>query len=257
MFFTWLKHRKRRRLLAQPFPDEWANILEHNVHHYRHMNADERQKLQRLVQVFVGEKYWEGCNGLTITTEIQVTVAGHACLLLLGFDGEAFDRLQTVLVYPDAYVAQDIQQGPGGVETQSAVPRYGETRYAGPIVLSWKEVQAAGRDVDGRQNLVLHEFAHYLDMQSYEFNGTPDLQDSGLMRTWHEVMTAEYHNLVRDVEYGQATLLDYYGATNPAEFFAVATECFFEQPQQLADQHGQLYDVLRNFYQQDPAVRNV
>jgi Mlc titration factor MtfA (ptsG expression regulator) len=133
--------------------------------------------------------------------------------------------------------------------------RLGEAWHHGPIILSWPEVLAGARHDGDGTNVVLHEFAHYLDSQDHDFNGTPPLDDREQYRTWHDVMTAEYDRLVRKAERGVPTLLDQYGATNEAEFFAVATECFFEQPVKMAERYARLYDVLRQYYRQDPASR--
>ena len=254
MIFSWLRQRRRKRLLARPFPAEWADILRQNVAVYCRLSADERARLGQRIQVFVAEKYWEGCNGLEITDEIKVTIAGQACLLVLGLDGEYFDRLVTVLVYPSEYVATETTHGPGGVVTESTDPRLGETWHRGPVILSWPSVLAGGRVADDGDNVVLHEFAHFLDTQDYGFDGTPPLEDSGQYRTWQEVMTAEYNQLVKRSRKGRPTLLDHYGAKNEAEFFAVATEHFFEQPIDMQTLHPQLYETLRLFYRQDPAA---
>ena len=255
MIFSWLRSRRRKRILAQPFPAEWEQILRQNVAQYEWLNDAEGEKLKRCVQICVAEKSWEGCNGLEITDEIKVTIAGQACLLVLGFEEEYFDRLQTVLVYPDTYVAQETTRGPAGVVTETDMPRLGETWFRGPVIVSWASVQTVDRPADEGHNVVLHEFAHYLDMQSELVDGTPLLEDAQHYQTWHEVMTDEYNRLVSDAQAGRATLLDHYGATNAAEFFAVATECFFEQPKQMASQHQHLYELLKRHYRQDPAAR--
>jgi MtfA peptidase len=254
MIFHWIKRRRRKKILAQPFPEEWEPILQRNVRHYGWLDEADRAKLRRAVQIFVAETYWEGCGGLTITTEMQVTIAGHACLLVLGFEDDYFDRLQTVLVYPDAYIARQEEINSAGVVSVDLCPRLGETWSRGPVILAWDSVQAAGTAQD-RGNVVLHEFAHFLDVQDEGFDGTPPLRSPEQYRVWNEVMSAEYEQLVRQSERGRATLLDDYGAQNEAEFFAVATECFFEQPAAMQRLHPHLYQLLADFYRQDPAGR--
>jgi hypothetical protein len=133
--------------------------------------------------------------------------------------------------------------------------RLGEAHYRGPVVLSWAEVLSEGRAPARGHNLVIHEFAHQLDFLDGVVNGTPPLKDEAQSRRWHDVMTAEYQRLIRESANGQATVLDQYGATNEAEFFAVATECFFDQPVGLKHRHLQLYELLREYFQQDPAAR--
>jgi len=254
MVFSWLRRRRRTKILSGPFPHAWCETLQKNVCHSALLSDSEANKLRQRMQIVIAEKYWEGCNGLEMTDEIKVTIAGLACVLLVGFDDEYFDRLQSVLVYPDTYVAKEVTQGPGGLVIESDVPRLGETWHAGPVILSWDSVLSAGRRLDGH-NVVLHEFAHYLDMQSNIFDGTPPLESAEQYRTWDDVMSAEYHKLVRQTQAGERTLLDHYGATNVAEFFAVATECFFETPLQMIERHARLYELLQTYYKQDPAAR--
>ncbi len=255
MIMTWWRNWRRRRILARPFPAEWEALLQRFVWHYPRLSDDERQKLRQLVQVFVNEKYWEGCKGLLVDDAMRVTIAGHACLLTLGFGGLFLDEPQTVLIYPDQYVAEGKTHLPGGVVTETLGVRLGEAWQRGPVILSWSSIQ---RDVahphDGH-NVVLHEFAHVLDMLNFHVDGTPPLKDSGEYSNWNDVMVAEYHRLIDDTQRGRATLLDEYGATSPVEFFAVATECFFEQPLLLQNRHARLYNLLRDFYRQDTAAR--
>lgn len=218
------------------------------------------------MQVFVHEKYWEGCNGLEVTDEMRVTIAGHACLMLLGFDEWCFDNLQTVLIYPDEYFARETTHLPGGVVAESMSMRLGEAWERGPVILAWSSVlrdihppqspRRGRRSGTGRgQNVVLHEFAHVLDMQDLDADGTPPLASAGQYDDWQEVMTAEYNRLLADTERGRPTLLDEYGTVNPAEFFAVATECFFELPVLMQRRHPRLYELFVGFYRQDPARR--
>ena len=259
MIFQWLRwrrRRRRRRILSQPFPAEWSEILDRNVAQFAWLNAAEKEKLRRITQVIVAEKYWEGCQGLPMTDEIRVTIAAQASLLLLGFDEFYFDRLLSVLVYPDEYVAPDTFHGPGGLEIETASPRLGEAWHGGPVILSWPDVLHGGQIPDDGENVVLHEFAHVLDMHDAgPPDGMPPLESGEQYRTWVEVMSAEYEVLVRRADRGRPTLLDHYGATSEAEFFAVATECFFELPRDLLIEHPRLYEVLRTFYRQDPALR--
>lgn len=256
MFLSWLKRHRRQRLLAQPFPDHWTEILAHNVYHYELLTEPEQAKLRDDLRILIAEKNWEGCGGLTMTDEIKVTIAAQAALLLVGFEGEYFEMVQSILVYPDAYVAPDQTITKGGVALEGDSHREGEAWYRGPVVLSWVDVLAGGRHKGDGDNLVLHEFAHQLDMQNgCTTDGTPPLATRQQYDRWQEVMTAEFRRLERDCSRGRRTLLDCYGTENIAEFFAVSTECFFEQPTEMLQQHPQLYEVLRDFYNQDPAER--
>ncbi|WP_417390080.1 zinc-dependent peptidase [Gimesia sp.] len=253
MLFTWWRKRRRRKILASPVPDHWAEILDQNVSQLTRLTETQRTLLYQRVQIFVKEKYWEGCNGFEITEEVKLTIAGQACLLTLGFATDCFDRLQTVLVYPDTYVAREEMLNSIGVLTEGTSFRLGESWGQGPIVLSWESIREGGQIPDDGRNVVIHEFAHYYDAIDRQFNGTPLLSGPEEYRRWNEMMTREFQRLVSEVEHGQETFIDPYGSTNPAEFFAVCSEHFFEQPRQMQEYSLDLYETLRMFYRQDPA----
>ncbi len=256
MFFHWLKQKRRRALLAQPFPEDWLAVLQRNVHHYQFLSPGQQAKLRDDLRILVAEKSWEGCRGLAITDEVKVTIAAEASRLLLGFRDEYFDMVQSILVYPDAYVAPDQEVLQGGIVLEGKSARSGEAWYRGPVILSWPDVLAGARGETCGTNLVLHEFAHQLDMQNGRVvDGTPPLESADQYRRWEEVMNSEYQRLVRDCQQGRPTLIDCYGATSPAEFFAVVTECFFQLPRDLQWRHPPLYEMLSTFYRQDPASR--
>jgi Mlc titration factor MtfA (ptsG expression regulator) len=255
MIFSWLRRRRRRKLLSQPFPGEWLRYLHKNVAHYQYLSAAEQARLLDDLRIVIAEKSWEGCGGLEITDEIKVTIAAQACLLVLGMEHNYYDRVQTILVYPHGYLAPGHVAGPGGLVLEDTAPLLGQAHYRGPVILSWDEVLHDGRHPSRGRNLVFHEFAHQLDMLDGVINGTPPLKTPEQARRWHDVMTAEYQRLIRESEQGVATLLDDYGTTDEAEFFAVATECFFDKPVALARRHPQLYQLLREYYGQDPAQR--
>jgi Mlc titration factor MtfA (ptsG expression regulator) len=250
MLLTWLRRRRRRKLLARPFPAEWLRYLERNIAHYRYLAAAEQAKLRDDLRIFIAEKDWEGCGGLQMTDEIKVTVAAQACLLVLAIEHDYYRRVQSILVYPRGYSAPTRH---GILEGTSDL--LGEAVYRGPVILSWEDVLEGGRHPRAGKNLVFHEFAHQLDMLDGVIDGTPPLKDRDQYRRWHDVMTAEYQRLIEESEKGQATLLDQYGTTNEGEFFAVATECFFDKPVALARRHPQLYALLAEYYRQDPAAR--
>lgn len=251
--FSWFKRRRRRRILSQPFPPEWTRYLDENVHHYAYLPADRQVLLRERVQVFVAEKYWVECGGLIIDDEVRVTIAGQACLMVLGFADYCFDGVRSILVYPGLYAASD-QQRSGELLVAEQEPRTGEAWHRGPIVLSWEHVLAGGRDTQQGRNLVLHEFAHHLDDLEGGMDGTPPLATRQECRRWCEITEQEFHRLRIAAQDGRATLLEQYGATSRAEFFAVATECFFERPRELAHNHPALYAVLCEFYRQDPLI---
>jgi Mlc titration factor MtfA (ptsG expression regulator) len=252
MLFSWLKKRRRAKLLAQPFPSEWLGVLERRVAPYRAIAEAERLRLRGLVRVFIAEKHWEGCNGLTVTDEMKVVVAGYACTLLLGLEHDYFSHVLSVLIYPTDYIAPARRNQVGAV-LESDESRHGEAWYRGPVILSWQEIEDDITHPWDGQNLILHEFAHQLDMLDREVNGTPPLHSRELAERWNRVMTAEFDQLIHDARRGRPTLIDPYGTTNEAEFFAVTTECFFDAPKALREHHPDLYDLLREYYGQNPA----
>ena len=215
---------------------------------------EEQEKLRRDLRVFAAEKNWEGCGGLTLSDEMKVTIAAQACLLTLARDADDFAGVQSILVYPNEYAVPDGRQRQEfSIVGKSA--RLGEAWYRGPVILSWAAVLENSRDLGGGENLVWHEFAHQLDMLDREIDGTPPLADRAQYRQWTDVMTAEHRRLRASARSGQPTLLDPYGTVNEAEFFAVATECFFDQPIEMRQQHAELYQLFEAFYRQDTAAR--
>lgn len=254
MIFSWLRQRRRRKILAAPFPAAWLAILRKNLPQYQFLTDDEQSRLRDELRVFVAEKNWEGCNGLAVTDEMKVTVAAHACLMALGLDDDPFRNVLSILIYPSGYVVPEERWQPGWSIVGDS-DRLGESWYRGPVILAWDEVRYDSRHPGAGRNLVWHEFAHQIDMLDRSTNGTPPLETLRERERWHQVMTDEYEQLVEDAEEGRATLLDTYGAKNEAEFFAVASECFFDCPIDLRDEHPGLYDLLRGYYRQDTAAR--
>jgi Mlc titration factor MtfA (ptsG expression regulator) len=251
--FGFLGRRRRERLRSAPFPAAWLAIIERNVPFYASLPEADRRELQGHVQVFVAEKHYEGCGGLELTDEIKVTIAAHACRLLLHRDSAVFPRLITVLVYPSAYVARSVEPIAGGGVLEGEQVRLGEAWKGGVAVVSWHEVQAMARGQTYGRNLVLHEFAHILDMEDGASDGTPILESRQRYASWVATMEDEFERLRRDRALNRYSALDDYGGENPAEFFAVATEAFFEKATVLAKRHPELYAELRGFYRQDPA----
>jgi hypothetical protein len=254
MILSWLRQRRRKKILGMPFPAGWLAFLAKNVEHYRLLTPDEQARLRDNLRIFVAEKNWEGCAGLKVTDEMKVTIAGQACLMALGLEGDPFAGVLSILIYPTGYAVPQ-ERSYEGWSIAGDVARLGEAWYRGPVILSWADVRRDSRHPGYGRNLVWHEFAHQIDMLDRSTNGTPPLADRGLRRRWHDVMTAEYQQLITDAEAGRATLLDTYGADSEAEFFAVATECFFDCPVELRGEHPGLYELLREYYHQDPARR--
>ncbi len=257
MIFPWSKITHRRELLAQPFPIAWTGYLWANVALYHSLSAHEQTKLGDIARVLVAEKNWEGCGGLALTEEILVTIAAQAALLVLGFEGEYYPNVETILVYPQGFLVTVRRPGVGGVIAEQVVPYAGEAAQRGPVVVSWADARRGGREAGDGHNVVLHEFAHKLDMRDGAADGAPYLRDGAQIAMWSRVMSAEYRRLVEETQAGEPTLLDAYGATDAAEFFAVATECFFEMPRRMQNEHPELYAVLSGYYKQDPAARRM
>ncbi|MBI1313565.1 hypothetical protein GC176_19920 [bacterium] len=257
MLISWLKQRHRSRILAEQFPDAWECWIAKNVRHERQLEIEQRHRLRSLMQVFIAEKNWEGCQGLTLTDEMKVTIAAQACLLVVGFEVDVyFDHVLSILVYPTAYVAPDTSISRVGIVIdEGGEAREGEAWWHGPVVLSWEHALAGGRLATPGHNLVLHEFAHQLDMMnSRVIDGTPLLAAAEQATRWAEVMEPAYQKLISDCEHYGHGLIDCYGATSRGEFFAVLTESFFERPLHLQRHLPDVYAELRGFYRLDPAV---
>jgi MtfA peptidase len=254
MLFSWLRSRRRAKILATPFPDEWLDYLDRNVPLYGRLNEREKAVLRDDLRILVAEKHWEGCGGLTMTDEIKVTIAANAALLLLGIDHDSFARVMSILVYPSGFRSPDGWRRSDGT-VDMAGGALGLAWYDGPVILAWDAVLSGARDPKDGQNVVLHEFAHQLDYLDGLADGTPPLRHQEDYQQWHDVMTREFERLKAESEYGHPKVLDSYGATNHAEFFAVATEAFFEKSRQMYSRHPELYAVLSEYYGQDPAAR--
>jgi len=254
MIFAWLTEHRRRSILAEPFPQVWNDILSKETPFYGGLDSEEQARLRDLIQIFISEKNWEGCGGLTLTEEIKVVIAAQACLLILNFDREIYPNVDSILVYPSGFIARQKSISPDGVVNESPSGLLGEAWLSGPIIVSWSDArEGALNQVDGH-NVVYHEFAHQLDMRDGSADGVPRLEEAQY-ETWAKVMSSEYADLVKKAEHPHKSLLDLYGAVNAAEFFAVATECFFEKSVRMRETHSDLYEVLQGFYRQDPAAR--
>jgi Mlc titration factor MtfA (ptsG expression regulator) len=241
-----------RRVLARPLDPAHVAILERNVAQYRGMPAAQQRRLGRLVQQFLFQKKFVGCAGLELTDEMRVTIAGQACLLLLGRGEAVYPGLDTVLLYPGAFLVPRREVDAAGVVTERRQDLLGESWGDGRVVLSWEHVRRAGLAPEGAHNVVLHEFAHQLDSESGSTNGAPYLGSRASYRSWAEVLSRDYANLRAEAFFGEHGVLDHYGATSPAEFFAVATESYFEQPWRLAARHPALYEEFLKYYRIDP-----
>jgi MtfA peptidase len=250
--FGFFRRRRRERLRSTPFPPAWSAILDANVPLFGRLSEADRRELEGHIQVFLAEKHFEGCGGLALTDEIRVTIAAQACLLLLHRATDYYRRLITILVYPSAYMAKGVEPIGGGFVIEGPQGRLGEAWQDGVVVLSWDDVRRGAADARDGQNVVLHEFAHQLDQEDGAADGAPILERRSQYVAWARVLGAEYDQLRQATRKHRKTVLDKYGASQPAEFFAVATECFFEKPAQLRKKHPELYEELKAYYHQDP-----
>jgi MtfA peptidase len=254
MIFGFLKQRRRRQLRNRPIPNDWRTILKRNLPVFARLPLADQTELLGHVQIFLAEKNFEGCGGLELTEEIRVTIAAQACLLLLHRKTDYYPRLITILVYPSSYQAYENRHLEGQVWEEGSYALLGHTaRQLRSLIIAWDEAKRGAADSSDGRNLVLHEFAHQLDFEDYATDGTPALTTRAEYRDWAKVMNEEFQALRAADEAGKTTLLDTYGATNPAEFFAVATEAFFERPRALRARHPKLYAEFVRFFRQDPA----
>jgi Mlc titration factor MtfA (ptsG expression regulator) len=253
VFRFLFKKRRREELRQRPFSAAQRAILRRNVPYVATLSDDDRRELEGHMQVFLAEKTFEGCGGLRITNEIELTIAAQACLLLLHRETDYYPELSSILVYPSAYIVKNTRQKIGDLVVESDQVRLGESWIRGAVVLAWDAVQHGAANPHDGHNVVLHEFAHQLDAEDGAMNGAPDLGRASSYSAWARALGAEYEELVERVAAHQPADIDEYGAISPAEFFAVVTEAFFETGMQLKREHAELYEVLRDFYRQDPA----
>ncbi len=247
------RQRRRKQLRITPFPANWIIIVKRNVPLYRYLPETDRKELHGHILIFLDEKKFEGCGGLQINDEIKVTIAAQACILLLHRKTNYYHTLKSVVVYPSAYIAHESRLVGNGIVAEGESVRLGESWHSGAVVLSWNDVLCGAADIHDGHNVVFHEFAHQLDHDGGESHGSPVMERRSMYLAWARVLGAEYAKLRKDTELGCRTVMDRYGATNPAEFFAVATESFFEKPVQLKQKHPELYEEFMLYYQQDPA----
>lgn len=238
---------RKKRFFAAPFPQNWEKILQRNLPVYSAFSERERQKLHFRIKEFLSEKTFEACGGLkTVTDEMAVTVAAHASLLSVNRPGPAWQTLQSVLIYPRAFSAPNEESEiDGGLVERERGKRDGESWSHGSIVLSWQRIT---RDIalhGNGQNVIIHEFAHRLDADDGITGGRPPFDSAEDARAWQIVAAREIERL-RAGDTG--TVIDEYGAENPAEFFATSVEAFFEKPEAMRSAHPELYTLLEKLF---------
>lgn len=248
----WIPRLRLKKAIDAPFPEEWVAVLEENIQVYRQLPMPLRLQLRKLIKQFLHQKHFTGAGGLEMTDEIRVTIAAEACMLILNRNSRVYPGLRYIIVYPTTFIVERGNANPAGVVDLGRRTLLGESWQAGKVILAWDSVKhGASNFLDG-QNVVLHEFAHQLDSETGDANGAPLLGGAASYNIWAKVLSGEFEKLQADNRRGKKSHMDHYGATNPAEFFAVATETFFEKPRQMARDHVELFETLRSYYRIDP-----
>ncbi len=253
--FGWTRHAKRARALDAPFADEWRDLLTERLAHWRLLDDDERATLEDLIRLFLVDKRWLGISDFELTDDIRVLIAAMACLLVLGLDEDqqGYDTVNWIQVHATSFETKGVRSvGVGGVVSDAPLGLLGEAQFDGPVTIAWDTAAMNARHPERGHNVVYHEFAHKLDMADGLVDGMPPMDGDETRARWIAVCTSVY-DAVNEGRAGE--LLDPYAGVNPGEFFAVATETFFDRPVDLHRQHGELYEVLAEFYRQDPAAR--
>jgi Mlc titration factor MtfA (ptsG expression regulator) len=249
----YVHKRAERKLRMMPPPPEWEPILRQTSPLVFRLNPEQRNQLFGYMQLFLNRVRFEGCGGQKITEKVRVTIAAQACLLLIGREHRVYPKLKTVLVYPHTYSSG--RKGVFGGDNGEG-SRLGESWDYGVVVLAWDSVVGGARNLQDGHNVSLHEFAHQLDQEN-DVEGVPVLGQGSAYATWARVFSSDFARLCEKTDQGERDVIDAYGATNPAEFFAVATETFFEQPHQLQGSHPELFERLRAYYCLNPLEWNL
>ena len=250
----WQQRREQRALARREIPDAlWQRTLRLYPFLARRSQAD-LAELRRLASLFLDRKEFSGAGGFVVDDDTAVAVAAQACLPVLRLGLAAYDGFVGIVIHPAPVVAARAVADEVGVVHQYDEVLAGEAMEGGPVMLSWADVRDAGATADDGYNVVIHEFAHVIDMIDGEADGMPPLPDAKAMAHWRGVVQYEYDRFCERVACGHDTVLDPYGAEAPGEFFAVASEVFFVNPQALKEEQPALYRLFVDFYRQDPAA---
>ncbi len=245
--FRFFKSHRRAQWRAKPFPETWEKLLKRHVPYYALLPPSLQDMLKGHMQVFLAEKNLEGCGGARINDRMRLTIAAHACILLLGHDFGFYPGLESILVYPGAFIPRHKEEHPSGIVEEDPEAQEGESWDRGAVILSWEDIRRDTQDFEGR-NVLFHEFAHQL----YDL-GEDAFPSLSAQQSFAEVFTQHYERHVNSVNRRRPVFFDEYGAEDPAEFFAVVTEAFFEQPRLFQPRHPALYDQFRAYFRQHPA----
>ncbi len=219
------------------------------------LDHQEKHRLRKLTSLFLREKTISGAGGLVVDAPMRVYIAAQACLLILNLDLDYFDGWQEIIVYPDSFLVRRQERDASGVVHDTSRALAGESWSRGPVILSWSNMQPGVRPHGLSSNVILHEFAHKIDSLNGPADGLPPLHRGMIIKDWTAAFSAAYEHLNSELDKGRDTAVDPYGATKPAEFFAVITEMFFEQPALLLDVYPAVHRQMVLFYKQDPYAR--
>ncbi len=244
IWLFWYPVWKIKRILKQPFPDHWLSIMKKNNVIYDKLPVALQSRLRNLVQLFIHQVHFYGTEGIEMNDEIRVTIATEACILILGRTIDDYAKIKTIIVYPSAYFTQEED------EHQNSV-RLGESWHNGRVLLAWNDVLNNSQSIIAGHNVTLHEFAHQLDQEDGYSDGVPPLP-SGIVDTWVKAFAHRFNELTELAEKHHHSFLNPYGATNPAEFFAVTTEAFFTEPFAFEKHYPKLFELMQGFYRLDP-----
>ncbi|HEV7930276.1 MAG TPA: M90 family metallopeptidase [Nitrosospira sp.] len=242
-----------RILKHEPLPDDlWRHVVA-PVQFLRGLNSSELERLRECVTLFLHAKQINGALGLIVTDEMRATIAAQACILVLNLDLDYYDGWVEIIVYPGGFVRDYEYIDEDGVVHHARESASGESWLGGPVILSWEDAATVGPD--SGYNVVIHEFAHKLDMLNGDANGFPPLHADMSREVWSAVFTRAYADFCKRIDEDEATALDPYAAENPSEFFAVMSEAFFQTPLVVRSHYPAVYEQLASFYRQDPALR--
>lgn len=247
------KWRRRRILGHKPIPESiWQSVVD-QLPFLQGLTRDEFRQLREWTTIFLHDKKINGVQGLVVTETMRVMIAVQACLLILKLDPEYYDDWVEVIVYPGRFILDHAYTDETGIVHTRRIVASGESWQAGPVILSWEDVVHVHHE--SGYNVVIHEFAHKLDMLNGSANGYPPLHSDMDPRIWAAVFSQAYEIFCRQVEQGEVTIMSPYAAEDPAEFFAVSSEVFFTRPHRVKQYFPEMYQQLARYYRQDPAAR--
>jgi len=251
MRFETRQHRHRREVTEAGFTDQWRTILADNMAHWALLDDDERERLGNIAVEFLATKRWEAAQGFELTDEVTMLISAEASLLVLERPPDSFREVSSIVIHPTTMVLGGSHSQVSGLASDDPMPIIGQASPFGPVLVAWDAASFQARHPEQGSNVVFHEFAHKLDMLTGTTNGTPPMDTAEQEQRWVTACTETYHRVVA----GQSRVLRPYAGVNTAEFFAVATEAFFDTPGALAAEEPALYEVLMEWFGQDPASR--